>query len=112
MSDFITKEEAETRRDVGMARAVDHADRVDAQWSDRAYGYLFDFCRLTKQEGERFVIEDVRVWAAGQGFNEATDGRAWGAVIRRAASNGLIQKVGYAPAKSSNMSPKCAWIAA
>ena len=103
----VTYETAEAKRNAGMERAVEHADRVVESWSDEAYRYLQDFCRIS--EGERFIIEDARLWAAGQGFESPTDERAWGAVIRRAAANGMIRKVGYAPARSSNLSPKCQW---
>lgn len=32
--------------------------------------------------------------------------------IQRAARLGIIRRVGYAPAKSSNLAPKCTWVCA
>lgn len=99
-------QKAEFRRDVGIAQAEDHANGVDPSWSEDAYSILEQFCR---QATAPFIIEEVRAFADGRGFFSPTDERAWGGVIRRAAAKGLIRKIGYAPAKSSNLSPKCLW---
>ena len=102
---MITRKEAEARRDTGMQQAVDHADSVSFQWSERAYGHVFDFC----QHRRPFLTEDARAFAEARGFSQPPDGRAWGAVMKRAFANGLVKKVGYAPARSSNLSPKVLW---
>ena len=105
MADRNTYSKAAERRDDGMQRAVEHADAVDMFWSDTAYAHVMDFCRLK----DTFLTEDARAFAEGRGLNPPPDGRAWGAVMRRAAKNGLMKKCGYAPAKSSNLSPKVLW---
>jgi hypothetical protein len=105
MADRNTYSQAAARRDDGMQRAVEHADAVDLFWSERAYGHVMDFCR-TKIT---FLTEDARAFAEGRGLQAPPDGRAWGAVMQRAARNGLMKKAGYAPAKSSNLSPKVLW---
>lgn len=96
---------AAERRDDGMTRAVQHADAVELFWSESAYAHLMDFCRTQKA----FLTEEARQFAEGRGLTNPPDSRAWGAVIRRAAKNGLIQRIGYKPAKSSNLAPKCLW---
>jgi hypothetical protein len=47
----------------GMARAVDHADRVCENWSDEA-GQLL---RIYAQINLEFMSEDLRVWAHRKG---------------------------------------------
>lgn len=94
------------RRDDGIQRAADHAGD---QWRRGARGYLLEF--LSSQPGP-FLAEDARAFAESRGFAHPPDGRAWGVVFQSAARAGLIVKIGYAPAKSSNLSPKVQWRAA
>jgi hypothetical protein len=96
------------RRDDGMRRAVEHADAVEASWSARAHALLLEYAVL---HGE-WMVEDLRDWTLVHGLPNPPDGRAWGAVVQRAARSGAIVRVGYAPAKSSNLSPKCLWVLA
>ena len=103
----LTAIDAVRRRNEAIEKVSAHADELDPNWSDRAYSALTLYC--TKAT-EPFIIEDVRAWAEGLGLiSPPHDSRAWGAVIRRAAGNGLVSKVGFAPAKSSNLSPKVLW---
>lgn len=97
---------ARARRDDGIQRAAEHAgDR----WRRGARGYLLEY--LACHDGP-FMAEDVREFAEKRGFDFPPDGRAWGVVFQSAASEKLIVKVGYAPARSSNLSPKVQWRAA
>lgn len=96
---------ARARRDDGIQRAGDHAGN---EWKDRARGYVLEFLAGNP---EPFLAEDLREFAEVRGLFAPPDGRAWGAVIQSAARDGLIRKVGYAPAKSSNLSPKVQWSA-
>jgi hypothetical protein len=95
---------AERRRDLGIERAVDHADRVRAEWSERAVELL----RSWALGRPPFLAEQFRETAA-KIVGHPPDARAWGAVVRAAAAEGYIRRVGYAPALSSNLSPKCLW---
>lgn len=105
---MTTRAEAETKRDRGMARAVDHADREEPDWSLRAAHALHQYAQ--EHRGEKFLTEDVRAWAEAKMLvTEPPTAKAWGAVVKEGAKLGVIRKVGYAPAKSSNMSPKCQW---
>lgn len=104
--DLFTFAEATKRRDDGMRRAVEHADDVTAEWSKRAIGLLIEYARW---DDAGFLAEQVRLFAHDQGLPSPPDGRAWGAVFQRAAKAGHIVRLGYAPAKSSNLSPKVLW---
>lgn len=95
----------EFRRDDGIQRAADHAG---PQWNRIARGYLLEFlARLSI--GHDFLAENFREFAEGRGLEQPPDGRAYGHVLRSAARDLLIRKVGYAPAKSSNLSAKVLW---
>lgn len=94
---------AAARRDLGIERAGSHAGEA---WKRRARGYLLEY--LVGRAGP-FMAEDVRDFAEGRGLDVPPDGRAWGAVFQAAARERLIRKLGYAPARSSNLSPKVQW---
>jgi hypothetical protein len=102
---LFDEKKAVARRDSGIARAVEHADREEPDWYSNAFRLLQRF--LERHEGD-FLAEDVVAWADGR-IVHPPDARAWGGVIRRAAIAGLIRKNGYAPANTSNRSPKCLW---
>lgn len=98
--------ESRTRRDLGIHRAGTHADDEHDQWITRAAEAIGDYARLC---GEPFLIEDVR--QARYDIEDPSEPRAWGAAAMRAARAGLICKAGYAPSRSSNLSPKVLWSA-
>jgi hypothetical protein len=102
---------AETRRDIGIDTSEGKANLDKAGWSDEAMHGLELYCQA--HEAHEFLAEDVRAWTEEMGVVAAPEnGRAWGGVIRRAARQGLIIRVGYGRAKSSNCAPKCLWVAA
>jgi hypothetical protein len=103
--DLLSWREAEVRRDIGMERAVEHADRKEPDWSAQAMAALLDFVMVYADMP--FLAEEVRAHA--DWIPPPPDGRAWGAVFQRAAREGHIVRLGYAPAKSSNLSPKVLW---
>jgi hypothetical protein len=94
------------QRDSGIARATSHAEAIDSDWPAVAYGMLEEFCQARK--GCHFTSEDVRRWCELRGFETAVP-KAWGGVIRRAASKGLIKRVGIAIAKQRHGSPCPLW---
>lgn len=96
---------AARRRDDGICRAVEHADRESPSWSDLALTFLRGWVQGHRGE---LLAEDVVLAARGQ-VPAPPDGRAWGGVLQRAARAGVIAKAGYAPAKTSNLSPKVLW---
>jgi hypothetical protein len=102
--DFTAAMEA---RDLGAQRAVDHANRVESEWSGQALGLLVAFAKSCDRP---FLIEEARRYAEANGLLPPPDARSWGAVTRRAAAKKRIRKVGYGPAASSNTSPKTLWV--
>jgi hypothetical protein len=67
-------------------------------WGEAAYAYL---CRYAKEHPSGFTTELVRAWAASEGLEDDSPS-AWGAVVRRAKKNGVIEFAGYE--QSSNAS--------
>lgn len=103
------RQEAAARRDTGMARAIDKAERDNEGWSDAAIEAVKKFCKA-HGAGHQFLTEDVRLYAETLEIIEKPENeRAWGAVMQQAARDEIIRKVGYAPACSSNLSPKVLW---
>lgn len=98
------------RRDTGMNRAEKKANRDHDGWADAAEAALRQYAAAHR--GEQFLAEDVRAWAEGRMVVAPDNGRAWGAVFKRSARLRVITRVGYAPAKSSNLAPKCLWMTA
>lgn len=99
---------AEQRRDHGIQRAVDHAEREQEGWTDFALSLLRFYA---SRQSDPFLAEQFVEHCTGL-IALPPDGRAWGGVFKRAARLGIIRRVGYAPAKSSNLAPKCTWVCA
>ena len=103
-----TTQQAEARRDTGIALSEASANRAKIRWSEDAEMSLLLYCNIHK--GSDFLTEQVREWGESMGFVDAPENaKAWGGVMRRSAANGVIRKVGYGAAKSSNLSPKVLW---
>jgi len=85
---------AKRRRDEGMQRAVDHADRKVDGWQDIALAAFYQHA----QTHVTFTTEQVR--RSSPHVPEPPDKRAWGAVARRACKERYIQKVGIVQAQS------------
>ena len=109
----VNIQEAEAKRDHGMSISEIKANNDSAEWSSKARLAVIGFIQSSMRiyNGDRFLVEEVRDWAEALELIEPpANGRAWGAVIRRCAKEGIIRKDGYLPARSSNMSPKTAWV--
>ena len=102
-SDFSYK----ARRDDGISRAQAHAETDVPDWTDIAARYVADYAVRVAQ-GQPFLMEDAREASIGR-VPSPDEPRAWGAVGPYAARKGWIEKVAYAPARSSNGSPKWTW---
>ncbi len=93
---------ASLRREVGIARSGDRAQRVAPLWWPAALAAV----RVYAANHETFLAEDVRVSLAAP---EGVDKRAWGSIMRAACQDGIVEHAGYAPANSSNRGPKTLW---
>lgn len=90
----------------GMRRAAEHAERESDGWIERAVTVLRTAAQVAKPEDE-FTIEQLRADGWSRLLPEPPDLRAWGSATQIAARRGFIEKTGgYAPATSSNGSPK------
>jgi len=97
----------EERRDQGIKSAVEHADAVRPKWRVQAEAYTEGL--IERRGFKPFLMEEIVAAAEVDGIPAPPDKRAWGHVIRALARRGVVRKIGYAPAKSSNLSPKIQW---
>jgi uncharacterized protein (DUF934 family) len=89
---------------LGSTRAGTRAEVLSPGWT-----YLAALAIRNHAKGRKpFKIEEVALSFP----DRPPDGRAWGHAARAAQRYGWIRRVGYAPAASSNGSPKCLWEAA
>lgn len=97
----------EDRRERGIKQSVEHADAVTPKWSVQAEVYAE---MMIEQRGFKpFLFEEIVEAAGRDGISKPPDARAWGAIIRRLAKRGIVRNMGYAKAKTSNLSPKVLW---
>ena len=90
---LLPSEQAKLLRDEGMDRAVDHAERCNPYWSVFAMDYLKGY--LADIGTKPFMGEDFRKWSEEQGLQKPPTGRAYGAIMVKAAKKGLIRAIGY-----------------
>lgn len=103
--DFVPRTQGLALAEQGAQRAADHADRKLSLWSEQAYAA---FLRIGKRMGVAHT-DTIRRTAEAEGLPPPPDGRAWGFVAMAMRKAGHVLFAGYAPAKSSNGSPKCLW---
>lgn len=97
-------------KDRGMRIAKENADIKIDGWSQQAFDFLKEF--ISFQEAP-FMAEDV--WMSAEcDVPEPPSKRAWGAIIARAARQGLIRRVGYRETKNpwAHKTPATLWEAA
>jgi hypothetical protein len=100
--------EACRRRDEGIKRASDHAERVAREWNSRTDAFFYRY--LVEIHGRNFLTEEFIAWFRVQpGTSMPPHNQAFGAVIRRAAFAKIIIKAGAAAANTSNRGLKTLW---
>lgn len=77
----------------GMRRAVEHANRVEPEWSDTALRFLNWYAQGA---GKSFLVEEVVMKANQYSMAKPPTTKAWGAVVRKAAKQGWLVKDGFA----------------
>lgn len=82
------------------------AQAFPTDWRARAFAALANF--VAANPGRRFLTEDFRA-SLPVDFPQPREPRSWGVVVQDAARDGLIARVGYRNARSSNLSPKPEW---
>lgn len=98
MMDQLDFDEAARRAQVGSERALEHAGTV---WAEQAFEWLQGYLRTHTH----LHPDDAR----NHGCPVPPDWRAFGQVTRRAARLGMIEKAGYEPRASGNLSPSLVW---
>ena len=98
---------AETRRDKGIQRGLTHAEQERLGWKLLALQALGRF--LGERGDIPFLAEVFRIYARKNHVPDPPDARAWGAVMTAAKKEGMVESCGYAPALTSNLSPKVLW---
>ncbi len=91
MADLFDYTDTKKLAEAGMLAAVEHADHVEAGWSERALEHVRHFAAFRFE----FLGEDVRLWAYEQGLPHPPVECAWGAIMVRAARENIIARNGY-----------------
>jgi hypothetical protein len=93
---------------VAAEAAADHAERETPDWATRAAEIFMEFAN---QAGGEFQTEQVREYAAKQGFPSPPDPRAWGHIatsLRRAGRIVFITNRST-QSKTCNSHPRAVW---
>ncbi len=77
-------------RDKKMAQAVDHAEKLNNGWQEKALSFLEEYCKTH----HRFSGEMVRIEAKGI-VPEPPSLRTWGVILLTGSRRGWIRQVGY-----------------
>ena len=104
--DLFSQPTGNDLRDLGIRVAVEHADKKEEKWSEKAYEFLINFIKLN----DEFMVEDVRKASEGI-INEPPSLRAWGGIIVRASKENLITRVGFRNVTNSkaHSTPASVW---
>ncbi len=102
---------ADYLKEEGIERAVNHANEVTPNWSDRAASLLKEFISVCHTP---FMAENFREYAEKQGLEEPPSKRAFGGVITRAKSMGWIKSIGFGLTHNplAHRTPASLWIKA
>ena len=100
-------EQAEQRRDRGIKRGLTHAEQERLGWRLKALQVLGHF--LSERRELPFLTEAFRMYARTKFVADPPDARAWGAVMRAAQKEGMIESCGAERALTSNLSYKVLW---
>jgi len=88
-----------------MASSLAHAESDAPGWAAQCYSLLCEYA-ATQHE---FQIEQFRAWAYAHGLPKPDEERAFGPITQKAIRHSVIVRTGYAPAESSNGSPKATY---
>lgn len=105
MPDLFDIAEGMKRRDAGIQQAIDNTEKEDLTWGSRALGFVIKF------PGQRFMTEDIRIFAYENGFQRPVHERAWGSVMLTAQRKGLIISDGIGLVKNvkAHRTPATIW---
>lgn len=97
---------ARSAGDRGMRQSFEHAERLDDTFPARADAFIREYARTHFE----FTSEQVTAAAERADVKPLSDGRAWGAPIKRAAYAGVMVATGKtAPRLKGHGSPAVVW---
>lgn len=102
--------ESRLRRDEGIARAEDKAEKDIPGWKEAAFNKIIEFINV--HQGE-FMCEEIRSFAAmDDNFELPEKGQAWAGPVKRAEKEGKIRFVKWQPikGKAGHGRPGAVWI--
>lgn len=91
--------ESRQNRDAGIQKAVEHANQVNPEWSDKAYEMFVDWLKGWPSTFT-FLMEDFRKVAQIRGLPDPPSARSFGGVALKAKFAGLIKSNGLKPTTS------------
>lgn len=77
-------------KEQGIKQAIDHAEEVIPTWGEQAYKFFYNYA----EKNRVFMTEDVRMASEGI-IEEPPSKRAWGAIVRKAKKNNIIEFSGF-----------------
>lgn len=101
-----TLEQSAAARQLGIERSARSAGR---EWAESAIDLVREYASLRSGWFNEFLAEDLREFASTRGLPEPANAKSWGRVMQSAKARAIIKACGYAPARSSNGSPKTLW---
>ena len=92
--------------DRGMRHAIERAERLDDTFPTRAEAFIYEYARTHYE----FTSEQATAAAERAGVKPLSDGRAWGAPIKRAVSGGVMEATDRtAPRLKGHGAPAVVW---
>lgn len=78
----------------GMGAALENANRQIENWGDIAYDFLVQYFK--EHPNEKIQVEKIRQASVGV-VPPPPNNKAWGGIVTRAKSKGIVIKTGVAP---------------
>ena len=87
----------EELKEIGIKKAVSHADQVTEKWSEKAYEKLKLFLsrEINTTQNFEFMTEQFREFCEVTYLDDPPSLRAFGGIMAKAAKAGLIERIGY-----------------
>ena len=109
----IEESTGEELRDAGIKKAIESAETIVENWSEKAYAMFVQYTKkvIKFRTIKAFMTEDFRKYCDDNGLPKPASERAYGWVVRKACSEGLIKRVGYAPVQNpkAHCTPATIW---
>jgi len=98
---------ARAKRDDGMGRALDHAERDVPTWGEQALAYLRCYAETHDRFPAWFVTHAAELTGA---VPTPPTLKSWGAILAKAARDGWLKNDGYTQHPQRHASPTPIWL--